>query len=474
MVSNSASWLQFATDTLLGTVKTTLEALDGNKIKLSIEVEETEFDGYLDGAFRKISTQIRIPGFRQGKAPRQLIEAQIGREAARSQAIEDAIPASLAIAVREHDLDIIATPEVNLTAGQETGNVVFDATCEVRPVVTITGYKKLRVEMPSLVANDDDIDEVVRYELKRHATLADVDRVAKIDDQVTLDLVGSRNGEPLPGLNVDDWLYEVGRGWVAEDFDKQIIGAKIDQKLEFSSLPSGMSEVADFVVTIKKIQEQVLPELTDEWVAEHLAEHETIEAWKSATRTRIEESRLNQVRNTVVEKTTAALAALLEIESPEAMVSSDLRGRVQNTLKQFESQGISMEQWLSVTQQTAEQFVDALKEQSVLAVKVDIALRAVALAETLEAAEEDLERQFERIAAQVKKKPAAIRKAYEKNDAVVDLKAQISKSKAIDWLLHNAAYVDDKGNSIDNESILGEHSHDEVDVVEQDQSTTAE
>ena len=452
-------------------MKTTLEALEGNKIKLSIEVEETEFDRYLDGAFRKISTQIRIPGFRQGKAPRQLIEAQIGTDAARSQAIEDAIPASLALAVREHDLDIIATPEVKLTSGQENGNVVFDATCEIRPVVKIAGYMKMKVEMPSLVATDDDIEEVVKYERKRHATLADVDRVAQFDDQVTLNLVGSRDGEPLPGLNVDDWLYEVGRGWVAEDFDKQIVGAKAGQKLEFSSIPSGMTEVADFVVTIKKIQEQVLPDLTNEWVAEHLAEHETIEAWKSAARTRIEDSRLNQVRNTVVEKTTAALAALLEIEAPEAMVTSDLRGRVQNTLKQFESQGISMEQWLSVTQQTAEQFVDALKEQSVLATKVDIALRAVAVAESLEASEEDLERQFDRIATQLKKKPAVIRKAYDKNDAIADLKAQIAKSKAIDWLLHNSEFVDDKGNKIDNETILGEHSHDDVDhaIQQEDQ-----
>ena len=448
-------------------MKTTLEALEGNKIKLSIEVEETEFDRYLDGAFRKISTQIRIPGFRQGKAPRQLIEAQIGREAARSQAIEDAIPASLALAVREHDLDIIATPEVSLTNGQETGNIVFDATCEVRPVVEIDGYKKLKVEMPSLVASDEDIDEVVKYERKRHATLSDADRPAKVDDQLTLDLVGSRDGEPLPGLNVDDWLYEVGRGWVAEDFDKHLTGATAGQKLEFTSIPSGMTEPADFVITVKKIQEQVLPELTDEWVAEHLAEHETIESWKLAVRTRIEDSRLNQVRNTVVEKTTAALAVLVEIEAPEAMVNSDLRGRVQNTLKQFESQGISMEQWLSVTQQTAEQFVDALKEQSVLATKVDIALRAVAVAEKLEATEDDLERQFTRIATQVKKKPAAIRKVYEKNDAVSDLKAQIAKSKAIDWLLHNSQFVDDKSNSIDNELILGEHNHDEIDIVSQ-------
>ena len=441
-------------------MKTTLEALEGNKVKLSIEVEETEFDRYLDGAFRKISTQIRIPGFRQGKAPRKLIEAQIGLEAARSQAIEDAIPASLALAVREHDLDIIATPEVKLTSGQETGTVAFDATCEVRPVVKISGYKKLKVEMPSLVASDEDIEEVVKYERKRHATLTDVERPAQNDDQVTLDLSGSQNGVPLPGLNVEDWLYEVGRGWVAEDFDKHLVGATAGQKLEFTSKPSGMGDDADFVVTVKKIQEQVLPELTDEWVAEHLAEHDTIDAWKTAVRGRIEVSRLNQVRNTVVEKTSASLAGLLEIEAPEAMVQNDLRARVQNTLKQFEAQGISMEQWLSITQQTAEQFVDALKEQSVLAVKVDIALRAVAAGEDLVASDEDLERQFERIAAQLKKKPAAIRRSYEKNDAIVDLKAQIAKSKAIDWLLHNAEFVDDKGNPIDNETILGDHDHD--------------
>ena len=134
--------------------------------------------------------------------------------------------------------------------------------------------------MPALVASDEDIDEVVKYERKRHATLTDVDRAAKVDDQVTLDLIGSRDGQPLPGLNVDDWLYEIGRGWVAEDFDKQLIGATAGQKLEFTSIPSGMTETADFVVTVKKIQEQVLPEFTNEWVAEHLAEHETIEEWK--------------------------------------------------------------------------------------------------------------------------------------------------------------------------------------------------
>ena len=98
--------------------------------------------------------------------------------------------------------------------------------------------------------------------------------------------------------------------------------------------------------------------------------------------------------------------------------------------------------------------------------KVDIALRAVALAENLEASEDDLENQFERIATQVKKKPAAIRKAYDSNDAIADLRAQISKSKAIDWLLHNSKFVDDQGNEIATDMVLGDHNHDEIAISE--------
>jgi trigger factor len=116
--------------------------------------------------------------------------------------------------------------------------------------------------------------------------------------------------------------------------------------------------------------------------------------------------------------------------------------------------------------------VDALKEQSTLAVKVDIALRAVALAQKLDATEDDLEMQFERIAAQVKKKPAAIRKAYDKNDAIADLRAQISKSKAIDWLLHNSKFVDDQGNTIDTDTVLGDHNHDEIVTSESGEITS--
>ena len=130
-------------------VKSIIETLEGNKVKLSVEVDEVEFDKNIDQAFRKIAKEVRIPGFRQGKAPRKLLEAQIGIGAARSQAIQDAIPEYLSLAVREHNVDLIATPQIEVTKGEEEGVLGFDATCEVRPIVTVPGYNGLRIESVS-------------------------------------------------------------------------------------------------------------------------------------------------------------------------------------------------------------------------------------------------------------------------------------------------------------------------------------
>ena len=205
-------------------MKSTLEALEGNKVKLSVNVDEAEFDKDIDAAFRKIAREVRLPGFRAGKAPRRVLEARIGVAPAREQALRDSIPQYLAKAVREHDVDLIASPEVEITAGEDDGPVGFDATCEVRPEITVPGYDGLRVELPAPAATEAEVEEAVQAQLRRHGQLSDVDRPAAHGDQVTLDLNATRDGEDLPGLNTEDWSYEIGQGWVADDFDDQLVG----------------------------------------------------------------------------------------------------------------------------------------------------------------------------------------------------------------------------------------------------------
>ncbi len=442
-------------------MKSTLEALEGNKVKLSVEVAEDEFDRNIDAAFRKIAREVRLPGFRPGKAPRKVLEARIGIDAARAQAIQDAIPEYLTLAVREHDVDLIATPDITLTGGETDGVVSFDATCEVRPEIEVPGYEDLRVELVNPRLSDAELDEAVAAEVRRHGRLSDVDRPAANGDTVVIDLAGTRDGEPVPGLNVDEWTYEVGKGWIAPGFDDQLTGAKKGDTLRFSAVPNGTENEADFEVSIVKVQELVLPDVTDAWVAETIAEADTVADWRDSLRSRHEESRTMQMRQIVVDRLTDALAELVTIEVPESMVAGDLQARTQNMIQQMQAQGISIEQWLQITGQDPETFIAGLRVQSEKAVRVDLALRAIATARSIEITDDDLEAEYAAIAVRVGEKAAKVRKLYEQNDGVGDLVASMRKQQALDWLVHNANYVDQDGNVLDTDMVLGhDHDHD--------------
>ena len=450
-------------------MKSSVEALEGNKVRLSIEVDEAEFDRNIDAAFRKIAREVRLPGFRPGKAPRKVLEARIGIEAARSQAIEDAIPEYLTRAVREHDVDIIATPEVELTSGQSDGPVRFDATVEVRPVITVPGYTGLTVEVPSPSLSDEEMAEAVAAALHQHGRLVTADRESRAGDHVVIDMTATRGGEPVTGLNVDEWSYEVGKGWVAPGFDDQMTGVKKGDTVEFTAVPNGTEEPADFTVSVVKVQELELPDVTDEWVKETVDGADTVAAWHALLRDRHEESRLAQVRRILVDRVTDALAGLVDIEAPQAMVDSDSQARLRNMIEQFQAQGISIDQWLSITGQDPEQFIASIKEQSVKAVLVDLALRAVAAAENIEVGSEDVEAEFVSIAERVGEKVEKVRRAYERNDAVDDLVSQLRRSRALDWLMHNCSYVDASGGALDAEVLLG-HDHDRSEPTEKETS----
>src|SRR5438270_6189797 len=140
-------------------MKTSVEPLEGNKVKLSVEVDEGEFEEAIDAAFRQIAREVRIPGFRPGKAPRRLLEARLGNDAARQEALRHSLPDYYERAVKEHAVDVIAPPEIEITSGQESGPVVFDAVVEVRPRVSVAGYEGLRVTVPSPDVTDEESDE---------------------------------------------------------------------------------------------------------------------------------------------------------------------------------------------------------------------------------------------------------------------------------------------------------------------------
>jgi trigger factor len=208
-------------------------------------------------------------------------------------------------------------------------------------------------------------------------------------------------------------------------------------------------------------------------VEANIADSDTVVEWRQSLRDRYTEMRVNQMRRTVVDRLTDELAKLVEIEAPESMVGADMQARVQNTIQQFQQQGIALDQWLSATGQDTESFIAGMKEQSEKAVKVDLALRAVASAQAITISDEDLEAEFEAIGVRVNEKTAKVRKAYEQNDAIGDLVAQMRKSQALEWLLHNSTFVDQNGNVLPTDTVLGEHDHDH-DHDDEDEAEDAE
>lgn len=454
-------------------MKSSVEVLEDNKVKVYVEVDESEFDKDIDKAFKVIAKEVNLPGFRAGKVPRKVLEARVGMGPAREQALRDAVPNYLAQAVKEHNVDLIAQPEVDITEGEESGPVEFDATCEVRPIITVPGYAGLRVELPSVEVGDDDITEAQEQELAREASLEPVERAAESGDFVIIDMAAERDGEEVVGLNTEDFSYEIGQGWITDDFDEQITGACAGDELTFTSTPKGTDEAADFTVKVQVVQKRELPELTDEWVGANMGEFSTIVEWTDSLRESLGETKLSGARQQAGTKINEALEELVEIEPPESLVNSDLNQRVQNTIQQFQQQGIDFEQWMQATGQDPEGFIEGMRGQSEQAVKVDLALRAVAVAENIVVDDDELEGEYARMAMQYGQKAKEIRKAYEQNDAVPELVSQIVKSKAFDFLVHSCEYVDEAGTAIDRDALIG-HDHDHGDEQTPDEAATTE
>ncbi|MEM8903872.1 MAG: trigger factor [Actinomycetota bacterium] len=431
-------------------MKSTVSTLDDNRVKLTVEVDESEFDSALDETFRKIAKEVRIPGFRPGKAPRRILEARIGPEVARGEALRDAIPDYYGAALREHLVDAIAPPEIDITDGEEQGPVVFDAVVEVRPSIEVDGYDGLQVELPSPVASDDEVDAQVDRVREQYADLNEVDRPAIDGDHVLMDINGSQDGEEIGGLTAQDYSYEVGIEALVVELDENLRGSKPGDILEFGAdHPSEEGATLDFRVLVKAVREKVLPELTDEWVAEN-TEFESAEAMRADTVQRLSTVRSAQARSSVRDRVATALRDLADVEPPEPMVQAMMEDQLQNLAMSLQAQGMQLEQWLAMTGTTQDDFRQQLQDGARSGAIVDLALRAVASAESLAPTDEEVDAELADTASRLELEVAEVRERLDEADGLMGITAELTKRKALDWLLDRAELVDeDSGEPID-------------------------
>jgi trigger factor len=432
-------------------VKATIEPLEGNRVKVSVEVDEAEFDKAVDAAFRKISREVRIPGFRPGKAPRKILERRLGPAVGREQALHDSLPEFYAQALAEHDVDAIAPPEIDITAGEQgDGPLAFDAVVEVRPEVQVPGYGSLRVTLDRPEVGDDEIDAQVDRMRQVQATLVEVDRPAIDDDVVTIDITGSLDGEATEGLTADDYSYTVGSGMVTPEVDENLRGAKPGDILSFTATHPDAEESRDleFRILVKAVSQRVLPDADDAWAGEN-SEFETVDALRDSIRDRMMMLRRAQATGQLTEKATEALAKLVEDEAPGTLIDHEVQHRLQDLALRLRAQGMSVEDWLAASGQQPDELTTELRTTAGEAVKVDLALRAVADAEQIECEDDDLDAEIAAVAERLGETPERVRSQFERGGQLPAVRSDVRKRKALDWLLERVEIVDQDGHAID-------------------------
>ena len=443
-------------------MNSTLETLDDNKVKLTVVIDEEEFEPELDQAYKRIAKEVRMPGFRPGKVPRKLLEKQLGPAVAREEALRVALPGYYSQAVVDNDIDVIAAPEIEVTGGEESGAISFDAVVEIRPVVNVAGHASLRVEIPSPAVTDEDIDERLDSIRRQHATLEVVDRAAHDEDHVTIDIAGTVDGEAVPGLTAEDYDYVVGSGAVVPEIDENLRGASAGDELTFTADHPDDDEDApiEFSVTVKEVQEQVLPDPTDEFAIE-ASEFETIEELRSDLAARAAEAKRNQSRMQLDEKAGEALAQLVTDELSEALIEDEMNNRAEELAMRLQAQGIQLDQYLQITGTTPEAFREQLREQAETSARVDLALRAIADIEDIEVSEDDLDHELMHLATQVDQPLEAVKEQLAASGRLKAIRSDMQNRAALEWVIERAEVVDPDGSPIDRELLKEpEHDHD--------------
>ncbi len=446
-------------------MNSTVEALEGNKVKVSVSVDETEFESDINDAFKRIAQEVNLPGFRRGKAPRKLLEARLGLGPAREEALREALPKYYSEAVIANDVDVIAPPELDITEGQDDGPVSFDAIVEVRPVVVVAGYDGLRVTMASPLPGDDEIDAQIDRMRSLDATVETVDRAAEEGDTVVIDIVGTLDDEEQDGLTTDDYNYEIGSGVITNEVDEHLTGSSAGDELDFDATHPDEDEERQlhFVIAVKEVKAKVLPDLTDEWAQEN-SDFETVDELKADLVDRMTTVRKAQGADQLQDKVAQSLAELVTDDLPEALVAGELNGRLQDLGMRLQAQGMQLEQYLMMTGRSQEQLIDELRESAETAARVDLALRAVVVAEAIECTDAELDDEIDAVAERVDQKPAKVRRQLELNDQLPAVRSDINKRKALEWLLDHVEIVDENGDPVDR-SLYDEpdHSHDHDD-----------
>jgi trigger factor len=425
-------------------MQTSVEETDKHVVRLVVEVAPDEFARDLDKAYRRVASDVRVPGFRKGKVPKRVIDARIGRAHVLERFVHDFVPAYYLKAVREHNLAPIAEPEIDLDAIEDGKPLKFTATVEVRPRLTLDPerYRGLHVEAPPTEPRELEIDEYVDRLRERFAELEVVSRPAQKGDFVLADVRAHVHDREIAEATRIGFLSEVGSEELVPDLDKELEGKRKGDILKFNAvLGERFGELAGtevtFQVLVKEVKTKKLPSADDEF-ARTASELDTLEELREDIRTKLrvlkEAESLATVRDLVLRKAIEDV----EVELPERLVDEETERRVQSAKDRVERAGITLEAVLSDKGWDELQFRSDARTHANRALKADLVLEAVARQENIKVEAEDLEREIKALAEASGREVKEVRRILDRSGQVTSLAGDIIRSKALDFLVESA------------------------------------
>ncbi len=326
----------------------TVEKLNPTRVKLTIEVPFSDLKPTIDRVYKEVSQQVQIPGFRKGKVPARIIDQRFGRGAILQDAINDYLPKAYVDALTANDVFPLGQPEIEITKIEDNEQVEFTAEVDVRPEFTVADPASVSVEVDPIDVTDEQIDSQVSLLQERFAEINDVDRAAKVDDLVVLDINAAADGKPLDDATASDVTYRVGQEGFIDGLDKAVKGKKAGDEVTFTtSLVGGghAGEQADVTVVIKKVQERKLPEVDDDF-AQMVSSFDTVEDMRIDLKQGLERQARVAQATQARDKVLAALIEATPFELPEKLVEDEAESRRQSITERITAQGMTVEQYL--------------------------------------------------------------------------------------------------------------------------------
>jgi trigger factor len=421
-----------------------------HSVTVTVEVPADEFAKDLDRAYRRIGQQVKVPGFRKGKVPRRIIDAQIGREAVLQEFMEDSLPTYYSRAVREHELAPITDPDIDVETVEEGSPLVFTATVEVRPRLTLDDWRDVvrSVDRPPAEVTERDVDEFIDRLRERFAEVEAVGHPARRGDYVVADIRASIHDEEVPELTMLDYLYEVGSEGVVLELDAELENAGPGQILKFNAvLQDRFGERAGqevtFQVLVKEVKAKKLPAADDEF-AKMASEFDTIQALREDLREKLKGAKEMEARGRLRDDVLDALVSRVDVDLPERLVDHETDHRIQQATERAERSGQTLEQVLEQQGWDELRLRTDARSHAVRAIKSDLVLEAIARQEGLTVTSEELSAAVADLARATGRDPREIAKALERTGQVTSLAGDIIRSKALDLLVETAEGDADK------------------------------